>query len=180
MASDFKGRLKQIQEAVRAFFTEEDVATKDLKTVSGLRHFAWFGLQVGKSFLRNHCPIRASALAYTTLLALVPLLAVAVGVSTSLLKTKQGEEQIQFLVNQLVSTVAPQLDLDPQGSDAKPAGRTDAGGTGEGKGANRQKVAQEIIDYISAAEREAANHRTILALLQTSQTAQTPPPTLPA
>jgi uncharacterized BrkB/YihY/UPF0761 family membrane protein len=48
---------------------------------------------VGKSFVRNRCPVRAAALSYTTLLALIPLLVVAISVTSSLLKS-QGEEKI--------------------------------------------------------------------------------------
>ena len=38
-------------------------------------------------------PVRAAALSYTTLLALIPLLAVAISVTSSLLKS-EGEEKI--------------------------------------------------------------------------------------
>ena len=72
-------------------------------------HFwAW----VGKSFLQNRCPVRASALAYTTLLALIPVLAIVLSVSASLLKDK-GEAQINEMINTFVAKVAFQLDLMP-------------------------------------------------------------------
>jgi membrane protein len=71
-----------------------------------LERFAHFCLLVGKSFVRNRCPIRAAALSYTTLLALIPLLAVAISVTSGLLKN-QGEEQIYGAIDKLVSSVMP-------------------------------------------------------------------------
>ena len=56
--------------------------------------FVHFWVLVWQSFVRNRCPVRASALSYTTLLALIPMLAVAMSVSSVFLKTK-GEEQIE-------------------------------------------------------------------------------------
>jgi membrane protein len=71
-----------------------------------LERFAHFCVLVGKSFVRNRCLIRASALSYTTLLAMIPLLAVAVSVTSSLLKT-QGEEKIYAAIDKIVSNIMP-------------------------------------------------------------------------
>jgi membrane protein len=71
-----------------------------------LERFAHFCVLVGKSFVRNRCLIRASALSYTTLLAMIPLLAVAVSVTSSLLKT-QGETQIYTAIDKVVSNIMP-------------------------------------------------------------------------
>ena len=68
-----------------------------------LERFAHFWVLVGRSFVRNRCPVRAAALSYTSLLALIPLLAVAISVTSSLLKN-QGEEQIYGAIDRLVST----------------------------------------------------------------------------
>ena len=73
------------------------------------KKFVHFWVLVGKSFVRNRCPVRASALAYTTLLALIPLLAVGLGVSTKLLQS--SEEQKAELIQTLVDELAPQLGL---------------------------------------------------------------------
>lgn len=78
-----------------------------------MQKFVHFWTLVTRDFLRNRCPIRATALAYTTLLALIPLIAVAVSVSTSVLKTKDGKP-IEEMIEKLVETVAPQLDLVPK------------------------------------------------------------------
>ena len=71
-----------------------------------LERFAHFCVLVGKSFIRNRCLIRASALSYTTLLAMIPLLAVAVSVTSSLLKT-QGETQIYTAIDKIVANIMP-------------------------------------------------------------------------
>jgi membrane protein len=71
-----------------------------------LEHFAHLWVLVWGSFVRNRCLIRASALSYTTLLALIPLLAVAISVTSSILK-KTGEEQIYKVVDSLVAHVIP-------------------------------------------------------------------------
>ena len=60
--------------------------------------------------MRNRCPVRAAALSYTTLLALIPLLAVAISVTSSLLKS-EGEEKIYQAIDKFVSTVMPPATL---------------------------------------------------------------------
>lgn len=77
---------------------------------SRLERFAHFWVLVGRSFARNRCPIRAAALSYTTLLALIPLLAVAISVTSSLLKG-QGEEKIYTVIDKFVSNVMPPATL---------------------------------------------------------------------
>ena len=71
-----------------------------------LTRFIHFWMLLGRSFVRNRCPIRASALSYTTLLAMIPMLAVAISVASSLLKD-QGEDGIYKLVDKVVGYVMP-------------------------------------------------------------------------
>ncbi|MGD0351504.1 MAG: YhjD/YihY/BrkB family envelope integrity protein [Verrucomicrobiota bacterium] len=78
--------------------------------LSRLERFAHFGALVIRSFVRNRCPVRAAALSYTTLLALIPLLAVAISVTSSLLKN-EGEEKIYRAIDKLVSNVMPPATL---------------------------------------------------------------------
>jgi membrane protein len=80
-----------------------------------LERFAHFCVLVGKSFVRNRCLIRASALSYSTLLALIPLLAVAISVTSSLLKT-QGEDKIYGAIDKVVSNIMPPATLDTNGN----------------------------------------------------------------
>ena len=71
-----------------------------------LERFAHFCVLVAKSFNRNRCPARAAALSYATLLALIPMLAVAISVSSGLLKS-EGEEKIYGVIDKVVSSVMP-------------------------------------------------------------------------
>jgi membrane protein len=116
MANQTTEKLKQLQANAQAFFLEKGLEFKDETQMSRTMRFAHFWLLVIKSFIRNRCPVRASALAYTTLLALIPLLALIIGVSTSLLQS-QGEKPIEQLINTLVDTAAPQVGLIPKTSD---------------------------------------------------------------
>ena len=79
-----------------------------------LERFAHFWVLVGKSFVRNRCPVRAASLSYTTLLALIPLLAVAISVTSSLLKN-EGEQKIYEAVDKFVSHVIPPAELNTNG-----------------------------------------------------------------
>ena len=74
--------------------------------VSKLEKFAHFWALVGRSFVRNRCPVRSSALSYSTLLAMIPLLAVAVSVTSSLLKS-EGQQRIEQFIQQFVDSVIP-------------------------------------------------------------------------
>lgn len=134
MAEKSLSRFRRLQAHARAVLGEDRLSTHGETEMVWLEKFAHFWVMVGKSFWRNRCPVRASALAYTTLLALVPLLAVGISISTSLLQSKGGEQRIEQIVNTFVSKVAPQLDLVSKSE------------TGELSG--RQKVAKSINDYI--------------------------------
>ena len=78
--------------------------------LSRLERFAHLCALVVNSFVRNRCPVRAAALSYTTLLALIPLLAVAISVTSSLLKN-EGEEKIYQAIDKVVSNVMPPATL---------------------------------------------------------------------
>jgi len=122
-----------------------------------LERFAHFWVLVGKSFARNRCPVRAAALSYTTLLALIPLLAVAISVTSSLLKN-QGEEKIYGAIDKFVSNIMPpatlntnnpavSLNLSPGMSAAltptNSAGATNAIASTEGNA--RVETAQKVV-----------------------------------
>jgi membrane protein len=76
-----------------------------------IERFAHFWVLVGKSFVRNRCPTRAAALSYSSLLALIPMLVVAMSITSSLLKT-QGEDKIYGAIDRLVSHIVPPGELD--------------------------------------------------------------------
>jgi len=100
-------RLEKIRAGAQALLDEKALPPEG--EPSRLHKFLHFWVLVGKSFVRNRCPIHASALSYTTLLALIPMLAVAISVTSSLLK-KEGEEQIYHFVDNFVSSVIPPAD----------------------------------------------------------------------
>lgn len=76
--------------------------------------FVHFWVLVWQSFVRNRCPVRASALSYTTLLALIPMLAVAMSVTSIFLKA-EGKEQIETFIQQFVEYMVP---ASPPGTNA--------------------------------------------------------------
>lgn len=78
--------------------------------LSRFERFVHLCALVINSFVRNRCPVRAAALSYTTLLALIPLLAVAISVTSSLLKN-EGEEKIYQAIDKVVSNVMPPATL---------------------------------------------------------------------
>jgi len=71
-----------------------------------LERFAHLCALVIRSFVRNRCPVRAAALSYTTLLALIPLLAITISVTSSVLKS-QGEEKMYGAIDKFVANVMP-------------------------------------------------------------------------
>jgi membrane protein len=83
--------------------------------MSGLHRFVHFCVLLTRTFLRNRCPVRASALAYTTLLALVPLLAVGISVSKLFLSPDRAGTLVNDSISYVVEQVAPQLGLIPSG-----------------------------------------------------------------
>ena len=109
------------------------------KRVAWWRRFAHFWLLVGKNFVRNRCPVRASALAYTTLLAMIPLLAVATFVTTYFLKN-EVEKPVAMLVDQVVANLAPQLNLEIKGEDEQAAETSDSRRSQVGSGDRAEKV----------------------------------------
>ena len=75
-----------------------------------LERFTHFWVLVIKSFIRNRCLVRAAALSYSSLLALIPLLAVVIGVTSSLLK-EQGEDRIYSGINKFIFSMMPPASL---------------------------------------------------------------------
>jgi membrane protein len=84
-------------------------------------------------FLRNRGPVRAASLAYTTLLALVPLLAISLSVATLFLPRKEGERRATLVawIEEGVIRAAPTLGL-----------------SGEGGQAQRAEVADRIVSFV--------------------------------
>ena len=146
----FYGKCKQAIEDFRDFLDEKAYRTADRKPLSRVHRFCHFWLMVIKSFVRNRCPVHASALAYTTLLALVPMLAVAISVSSSVLKD-EGRDRITKFIDGMVADFAPPnpADADNMGeadmANEAPAATTPETNTTAG---GRTKLARTINDFI--------------------------------
>jgi membrane protein len=111
MSDEPLSKLRRFQLQVKALFDDSISALNEESALPRLHRFARFWIMVVQSFLKNRCAVRATALAYTTLLAIVPVLAVVVSISTSLLKTESGKGQIDTLINTIIERAAPQLGL---------------------------------------------------------------------
>ncbi len=151
---------------LRDFLEEKGPVVAHLPHLSRLHQFAHFCLMVGKHFSRNRCPVRASALAYTSLLALIPMLAVALSVSTSLLK-KQGEQGISQFIDKLVDTVMPPAGMSTNAASSMtaPAGGRDrnAGDANETAQASETNNVSALPDTTET-RRAAAREQTAAAI----------------
>jgi membrane protein len=97
--------FQRIREAAQGLLDVRGPAA--LADFSNWQKFAHFWVLVWTSFSRNRCPVRASALAYVTVLAIIPMLAVAMSIASGLLK-QEGEDQIdQFIVRVVASVIPP-------------------------------------------------------------------------
>jgi len=115
MEKKYSSLRKRWAEA-RAIWDES--AFRSQTEVSKLHKFAHFCLMVWRSFIRNRGPVRASALAYGSLLALIPMLAVIMSVTSTFLK-KEGEERIDQFIVKLVSTLTPPATLQSSTNDVE-------------------------------------------------------------
>ena len=117
-------RLQQFRASAAALLSENDLPAEHRS--SRWRRFVHFWGLVWRSFVRNRCPVRASALAYATLLALIPMLAVVMSITSSFLK-QEGEARIDQFIEKVVATVTPAANvamgddnsLDPDEPDDK-------------------------------------------------------------
>src|SRR5690348_876761 len=97
-------KFRQLRETAEAFLDENRVTPDG--TLPRWSRFVHFWVLVWRSFARNRCPVRASALAYATLLALVPMLAVVMSITTTFLK-QEGEKRIDEFIVKFVDSMTP-------------------------------------------------------------------------
>lgn len=102
--------LRRWQAAIRALMLDEDFP--EGMVAPWLVGFLRFWVRAGQGFARNRCPVRASALAYTSLLALIPLLAVVIGIASSVLKGEK--ERIREYIETGLNSLMPQLESQPK------------------------------------------------------------------
>jgi membrane protein len=96
-------KLNRLRADAQALLDEKAVPTAKTGRWRGFAHF-W--VVVWRSFTRNRCPVRASALAYASLLALIPLLAVVMSITSTFLKSKESEDQIEHVIDKFVASVS--------------------------------------------------------------------------
>lgn len=101
-----QSRIQQLRDGTKALLETEHATGPAPKW----HRFVHFWLLVGRSFARNRCPVRASALAYASLLALIPMLAIVMSITSTFLK-KEGEAGIDKFINRLVATLTPPANL---------------------------------------------------------------------
>lgn len=106
VAENALSKIRKLHADARAFWEERDIEREDDARQPAFKRFAHFWLLVCKSFVRNKLPVRGAALAYTTLLALIPMLAVVFSVTTGVLKS-QGEAPIRKMIDKIVDSIAP-------------------------------------------------------------------------
>lgn len=108
------------------FGTARDELLSFDTNLSRFEKFVHFWVLVWQSFVRNRCFVRASALSYTTMLALIPMLFLAMSVTNALLKSEEGQKRIEQFIQAFVDRVIPALDaVDPQ-DNAAPLDATDS------------------------------------------------------
>lgn len=104
MASQRFARLLKI--LVGAVVDADEV----LQLEGRLERFVHFWALAVRQFIRHRCFVRASALSYSTLLALIPLLVVALSVTSSFLKDR-NEAVLAAFVEKTVSSIAPPAEI---------------------------------------------------------------------
>ncbi|HTS18675.1 MAG TPA: YhjD/YihY/BrkB family envelope integrity protein [Verrucomicrobiae bacterium] len=132
--------------------------------VHRLRTAVNFITLVVRGFIQNRCPLRAAALCYTTLLALVPLLAVVFSVSKTFLRNASADLAPK-VIDAIVAKVAPQLEYVPANTPSATTPLPAAGHVAVSAQARREVVndVRTFIDNIDAGKLGAAG--TILLAL---------------
>lgn len=140
------GRLQRIKAEAEALLVEGEETGLSEAPVPRWRQSLRFWGMVFRNFKRNRCPVRASALAYASLLALVPMLAVVLSVSSSLLKS-QGEKQIEVFVEKIVAGMTPDAEI--MTDEEEMEGSASTGSPVDNRSMRaRREVARRIYEFI--------------------------------
>ena len=121
MASNSFSRLVKILSG-----DDADTDQQIFQLESRLERFAHFWVLVARQFVHHRCLVRASALSFSTLLALIPLLAVVVSITSGLLKG-QDEQKFSSAIEKMVASLTPSATM-PANSTATENLSTNADG----------------------------------------------------
>jgi membrane protein len=137
MAEEKQAKLQQLQKQMRQLLDDDAVAEHE-QALNWSQRFIHFWILTGQSFLKNRAPVRAASLAYTTLLALVPLLAVSISVAALLLPRDPNEQkrELFLMIDGAVEKFAPSL-----GVSAGTGDETEAM-------AHRAQLAEKIVEFV--------------------------------
>jgi membrane protein len=144
-------RLAQLKDEAIGLWEDRGLDWQEKPTRHSWKDFIHFWLLVFKSFVRNRCPVRAAALAYTTLLAIIPVLAVAASIAIAFLQ-KDAEKTIRDLIDRGVAYVAPSLDLEVKTEEVEMS-------------SSREMVAAKIADYVNNVSSGALGVTSTIALI---------------
>ena len=107
MADGVFTKLKQLFTGAQQVWDDHADAVHDDEKLSGPEAFIQFWVLTVKSFIRNRVPVRAAALAYSSLLALVPMLALVLTIGLGFLRGEQGDKYLEMMIHQVVGAVVP-------------------------------------------------------------------------
>lgn len=107
MANDALSRLKQLVDGAQHEWSDRVEASTDDAKFSASERFVHFWVLTVRSFIRNRVPVRAAALAYSSLLALVPMLALVLTTGLGFLRGEQGAKHLETIIHQVVGAVVP-------------------------------------------------------------------------
>jgi membrane protein len=107
MADGDSSWLKRLLTSVHHVWNDHPDAGGDEAHMSPVHAFIHFWVLTVKSFGRNRVPVRAAALAYSSLLALVPILALVLTIAFGFLRGEEGQKVIQSFIHYIVQAVVP-------------------------------------------------------------------------
>lgn len=107
MVDDAMSRLKELFLGAHAAWHGHSDGVAEEAELSRPQAFIHFWVLTLKSFVRNRVPVRAAALSYSSLLALVPMLALVVSIAFGFLRGDEGQKHIENFIHYIVSAVVP-------------------------------------------------------------------------
>lgn len=107
MADDVLSRLRRLLTGAQQAWDDHADAVADEEKLSAPEAFVHFWVLTVRSFVRNRVPVRAAALAYSSLLALVPMLALVLTIGLGFLRGDEGAKHLDLMIHHVVGAVVP-------------------------------------------------------------------------